>query len=186
MSARPVRTLLAVLIPLLALLAFADTPSREEADRLFNERSYALAAEQYQKLMDVAADEPSRRELRYRLGQSHLLVGATDVARQHFEALTYGPEDEWMGRAHWELEPGLTGRWYPGETSQSLEHLKIAERILTREDVTDLKALYDQVVMNLPSRVTKDKVDREYVWSYFDRLMPLLKDDTEQIGRAHV
>lgn len=180
MSARPIRILLAVLIPLMALLAFADAPSREEADRLFNERSYALAAEQYEKLLEAATDEPARRELRYRLGQSRLLVDATDVARQHFEALTHGPEDEWMGRAHWELEPGLTGRWYPGESSAPLEHLRIAEPILARLKIGDLEVLYSQVLNNLPNRIgnTKEKkADREYVWSYFDKIAPLLKEE---------
>lgn len=187
---RPNVVALTLCICAFAVFSFAlDTSATlAEADKLMQEHSYQLALGKYSELQEQATTLPSelKREITYKLGLAYTHVDRWDEARKALKSLVSGDErDVWAGRAHWRLEPALSGHgaFSDAETSP-LEHLREADAILSKLKPPDLAEFYSAVAFNAAGRAyLPDEKDRTYIFSFFDKLMPLLKDK-EEIARV--
>lgn len=157
----------------------------QDARRLFAEHSYQLAVEKLEPLLaSPGTPDDQKREALYLKGRSLAAMGQWPQAADEFRKLTEsGQEDVWAGRAHWWLEPHLPPNSYANApTSAPLEHLTIADRILSREKPEDLAEFYRMVIFGLDRiYLPADARDRRaYLFGFFDRISPLLKTDEER------
>src|SRR5688572_19342447 len=96
-------------VSLFIAVAFAQTSaSLQQARKYFDEHSYQLALEEYQRILAGDPALETKLEATFWRGRSHAALSNWDEARRSFDELTSaGQTDVWAGRAHWWLEPGL-------------------------------------------------------------------------------
>jgi uncharacterized protein YfaS (alpha-2-macroglobulin family)/outer membrane protein assembly factor BamD (BamD/ComL family) len=167
----------------------------KHANKMFEEKSYQLALDQYQQLTD---SEPTsvplsiQREAKYKAGLSLQMLGRTEEALKALETLTTGTssDDVWAGRAHWKLEPALGGQiYYPweanGENPERLHHLRKADKILSEKRPADLPDFYfDVVTRAIPYTQTTVTAERKYLFSFYDKLLREVANDSEKTASA--
>lgn len=161
----------------------------EKAERLEKEQSYSLAATEYRKLLDEhAVPTERRREITYRYAMA--LTKTSRAPREEIakllESLTAKKaSDVWAGRAHWKLEPGMQPNLFPTMPAPQAEHLRAAERILSANKAPDLAEFYWDVLEKTNTGLYYEKKkDREFLFSFYDKLLPLIKGDKEATARA--
>lgn len=165
-----------------------DSATMVVADKLLAEKSYKLALEQYSAFITQNPSAREAREARYKAALCQMELRQFNEAKPLLKKiLEENDNDVWAGRAHWLLEPALgrAGGIRDPETSP-LVNLRKADEILSREKPKDLAEFYEDVVDTGISRYYADnKPDRAYLYGFFDRLLPLLKDD-DAIARIHL
>lgn len=183
-----------------------------EANKLYDEKSYQLAIDQYGALIQEGKlSEPEKREAIYKRAMSMRHVGRVPESFEPLMQLAAPTaKDVWAGRAHWRLDPILGGHYgYPvasrmvppnsfafedpaqGETlpqsePEPLYHLKQADQILTPVKPADLKEFYwDVLQKTIPNYHTTNTETRKYLVGFYEKLIPLLKTEVE-IAEAHL
>ncbi len=157
----------------------------EKAKHFFNEKSWQLAVNAADEADTATLTEAAQRELLYMKGRAWRELGREDNATNILnELIKQGEADIWTGRAHWRLQPGLHDRSYLDTgSSDPLHHLRAADRILTDAKPDDLLEFYlDVINSNLPTQYFPQESERDYILSFFDKVVPLLTGQEDIIA----
>lgn len=159
----------------------------EEANRLFEEKSYALALKKYDEILATSSTQAIAREALCRKAECLIALHENAAAERTLSELEKSAEeDRWTAIAAWKLaylagQRGLS----PEDTSQTLARLDRAERILSVAAPSLLTDLYRDVVRTIAPQVPWGNVEwRVRFLPYYDKLIAKLKDPNE-IAEAH-
>lgn len=157
---------------------------------LYEEKSYKLASDTADQASTPTMTADARRELQYLKAISlQALNPYAGDARKLLEDLTSGNKhDVWAGRAHWHLQQGLDQHtWVNANDKEPLAHLRAADRILTDLKPDDLDDFYMAVINSrLITMHFPEKSQQDYLLSYFDKIIPLLKGQEEMVANVQL